>query len=167
MKKIISLILSLALLFALVACAPAANNDTETENQTETIAKPGDSMSLSDLVDSIIKDVENLPMSGNIDINEENFKSFLFIDYIDGAEALASESMMGAVAHSVVLLRLPDGSDVDAVATSIRENADPRKWICVGAEKTIVSVHGQTILLVMSSTASTDAISANFDSFWA
>ena len=167
MKKVIALTLSLALVFALVACAPAANNGTETENQPETTAKPGDSMPLEDLVDSIIKDVENLPMSGNIDINEENFKSFLFIDYISDAEALASESMMGAVAHSVVLLRLPAGSDADSVADSIRENADPRKWICVGAEKTIVSVHGQTILLVMSSTASADAISSNFDSFWA
>lgn len=157
MKKIITLALAATMIMSLAACG--AKTPVAEE-------KPGDTMSLSEIFTDIL-DVENMPAIADIEINKDNFESFLFIPPIEGAEALASEGMISAVAHSAVLLRLPEGADAAAVAKSIEENANPRKWVCVEAEKTTVSVHGNTILLVMSFTDTTDAITANFDNLWA
>ena len=52
---------------------------------------------------------------------------------------------------------------VAAVAADIEANMDPRKWICVEAEATMVKTSGQYVLMVMSSQEIVDAISANFD----
>ena len=60
-------------------------------------------------------------------------------------------------------MRLPDGADVSGIAKQVKDNADPRKWICVEAEKVIVKTKGDLVLLVMSDTATADAIAANFD----
>jgi len=94
------------------------------------------------------------------------FPAFTFIDYIEGAEAVISEGMISAIAHSVVLVRVPEGTDAADVAAQIEANADPRKWICVEAEKTVVSQHGSLVLLVMSSEATATAIAANFDALY-
>lgn len=161
MKKTLSLLLAAVMLLALAACgakAPAADPSDE---------KPGDTMALSEIFENILTDVADLPAVTDIEITDENFESFLFISPIEGAEALASEGMISAIAHSAVLLRVPEGTDVDALVSEIETNANPRKWICVEAEKTIVTAHGNTILLVMSFTDTADAIAANFDALWA
>jgi|GEM_PF-1061425 len=121
--------------------------------------------SLSSMMSSILSNVENLPMSlSEITLSQSNLQAYLFIPYAEGYEALASEPMIGAIAHSVVLLRVPSGSDVEDIAQNIRNNADPRKWICAGAENTVVAINGNTILLVMSTAEITSAVSANFAS---
>ena len=158
MKKYAAILAAALLLLALAACgakAPAAEE------------KPGDTMSLEEIFTSIQKDVADLPDTANIELTDENFSSYLFIEPIDGAQALASDALINIVPHSAVLLRVPDGTDAEAVAEQIRENANPNKWICVGADKTVVSSHGQTILLVMSSADTATALSANFDALWA
>ncbi|MEG0778269.1 MAG: hypothetical protein RR147_04710 [Oscillospiraceae bacterium] len=158
MKKIITLIMSAAMVLSFAACGTGSAGAG---------TKPGDTMSLKEVMDATLKDVENLPATDNIEITDENFESYLFIKPIKGAEALASESMISAVAHSVVLLRLPEGEDAAAVAETIKKNANPRKWVCVEAEETIVSAHGNTILLVMSFKDTATPITANFDNLWA
>ncbi|MEG1317252.1 MAG: hypothetical protein RSC86_07735, partial [Oscillospiraceae bacterium] len=99
----------------------------------------------------------------NTTVSSDMFKSYLFIDYIDGAEAMASDALIGSIAHSVVVLKLPEGTDSAATAATISANADPRKWICVEAEKVAVRSSGRFVLLVMSDTVTADAITANFD----
>ena len=155
MKKLLT-ILCAAMLITLAACG--SNKDQES--------KPGDTMGLKDIFVSILKDVNNLPEVDYTEITPDNIRYYLFIDQIEGSEALACDSLINAVPHSAVLLRVPDGTDAAAVAKQIEDNADPRKWICVGAEKVIVKAHGNTILLVMSTTETADAIAANFDKLW-
>lgn len=180
MKKISLFIVCAAMLLSLAACGSKGNGGENTDNPGASGApgspevseapggedKNGDEMTLEEIFSDILKDVEDLPQVDNVAITEENFKNFLFINPIDGAEALASEGLISAIAHSAVLLRVPEGTDAEAVAEEIRTNADPRKWICVEAEKTAVTVHGRTILLVMSFGDTTDAITANFDALW-
>lgn len=161
MKKALGILLAAVMLLALAACGAKAPAEAPAAE------KPGDTMELSEIFETILADVTDLPAVMDIEINDENFESFLFIPKVEGAKALASEGMISAIAHSAVLLRVPDGTDVDALVTEIEENANPRKWICVEAEKTIVSAHGNTILLVMSFTDTADAIAANFDALWA
>ena len=160
MKKLITLLMCAAMVLSFAACGTGGG-------KTDAEQKPGDTMSLEEVFETILKDVKDLPMAQNTPINDENFESFLFIKPIKDAEALASEGMISSIAHSAVLLRVPDGTDAAKVAEEIKTNANPTKWVCVTAEKTIVSVHGNTILLVMSLTDTADAIAANFDGLWA
>lgn len=96
------------------------------------------------------------------DISPDAFSSDLFIDYIEGAKAVSSNAMMSSVAHSVCLLKVPDGTDAAKVADQINKNKDPRKWICVEAEKALVLQKGNYILLAMSTTDMVDTVSKNF-----
>lgn len=96
-------------------------------------------------------------------LSSDLYSSYLFIDYIEGSEAMTSDAMVGSIAHSLVVLKLPEGSDASATAELIRANADPRKWICVEAEKVAVVSSGRYVMLVMSDTATVDAIVANFN----
>lgn len=188
MKKTLLFVLCAAMLLSFAACGGPAKPDNtddppvsddpatpdpepsstpdEGGNGGASDKAPGD-MSLEEMFEVILDGVENLPSVQNITLDSETFANYLFIDPIEGAEALASEGMINAIAHSAVLLRLPDGADAEAVAKEIEANADPMKWVCVGAEKTIVSTHDNTILLVMSFADTADAIAANFDALWA
>lgn len=189
-NKLTALLLALVLVLCLAACGDPDTGD-DGEPGDEVSASPDQSpdagagqsddgdvsdpdndddddggvttdSSLSDIMSQILTGVEDLPANGDIPLSEENFNFYAFIDHIEGAEGLASEAMISSVAHSAVLIRLPEGSDAEEVAEEIRTNADPRKWICVGAEKTIVTVNGDLVLLVMSWDSVATAISDNF-----
>ena len=114
---------------------------------------------LSQLVAGAADDI----MCDNVIIPADQYPYYLFIDYIDGSIAASASAMIGSIAHSVVLLKLPEDADVAAVAADIEANMDPRKWICVEAEATLVKTSGQYVLMAMSSQDIVDAISANFD----
>ncbi|NLT64015.1 MAG: hypothetical protein GXY01_06045 [Clostridiales bacterium] len=157
MKKIVILLSCALLVISLAACGSGKNTE----------AKPGDTMSLEEIFDSILKDVDGMPEVSETEVTDENYHYYLFIEPVEGAEALAADSIINAVPHSAVLLRLPEEADASKVAEDIEKNANPRKWICVGAEKTIVKAHGSTILLVMSFTDTADKIASNFDALWA
>lgn len=189
MKKFFAAILGIALILGMVGCttgpaasttppqatvepavSPTAEPDAEPTQapDAEPTADPAvGADSLSALMDAINEGVEGLPDVGTVELNADNFEHFAFVQYFEGAEGFVSEALINALPHSVVLVRVPEGDDVQTVADRIEANADPRKWICVEAEKTIVSVHGNTILLVMSSADVADAIAANFDAAFA
>lgn len=135
------------------------------EPASEEAPATGDitSMTLSEILAAIQDGVPDLPGVGDIPLDSENFAYYMFIDPVEGGEAMASEAMIGSIAHSIVLLKTPEGADVEAIAQSVRDNANPRKWICVEAEKCEVVVKDSYVLLVMTNTAAADAIIANFN----
>ncbi|WP_312369219.1 hypothetical protein [Lachnoclostridium sp.] len=133
-----------------------------TKAPTPTPEAPAEKKSLEDMMSAILDGVD-LPMVMNTPIDEDHFSYFLNIDVIPGAEALASDAAIMSTAHSVVLLRVPSTSDVKSVAKEVEANANPRKWICVGAEKVSVSYKDDVILLVMSKEETVDAIVKNFE----
>ena len=73
---------------------------------------------------------------------------------IDFEAGLASESAMTSQAHSIVLLRMPQGADMEAAKAKIAESIDPFKWICVGVEpdKVRVESNGDLICVVLDDT---------------
>ena len=154
MKKTATIILCTALIIALAACGQTADK------------RQGDTMSLEEIFTTIQTGVDNLPEVAYTQLNADNYNYYLFIEPIEGAEALADDAIINAVPHSAVLLRVPEGEDAETIAKQIEENANLNKWICVGAEKKIVKVHGSTILLVMSYADVADEIAANFDKLW-
>ncbi len=141
----------------------------ETTNSTSNSEQATDDGKLSDMpldaiANKLIANISDMPMTENFEVTADTYPNYLFIDYIEGSEALASEAMMSSVAHSVVLLKLPEGSDVEKIRSEIEKNADPQKWICVAAEKTEVVSNGNLILLVMSFEDIADTIVDQFKS---
>ena len=65
------------------------------------------------------------------------------------SEIAVFEPMMMAQAFSLVLVRTAEGQDTKAVAQEIKDNADPRKWVCVGADEVAVVGHGDVVMLIM------------------
>lgn len=138
----------------------SGNSGSSKPSQPE---KPAETeKSLTDLMTSILNGVET-PNYAITELAAEQYPLYLFIDQPEGAQAVTADSLIGSIAHSVVLMRLPDGADVSGIAKQVKDNADPRKWICVEAEKVIVKTKGDLVLLVMSTTDIADAIAANFD----
>ena len=52
-------------------------------------------------------------------------------------------------AFSLVLARVADANDAEAVAKEMTDNIDTRKWICVGADEKVVAGYGDTVMLIM------------------
>lgn len=80
---------------------------------------------------------------------ESNIEYYIGTKDIDYKEIVTSEPMIGAMAYSIVVVKLNEGADALEAKKLIKENVDPRKWICVDAEIVTVDDIGDTILLVM------------------
>ena len=151
LKKVLVLVVLIGGLFTLTGCG---NKNVEG--------------SLEEIMEKIYKDVpeDDLPMLINTKITEENVESFLGKKGIEYKEALASEPAMNAIAHSVVLVRAKENANIEKVKKDIKENVDPRKWICVEVPKedVIVENKGDLIILVMVAEKDTrDAIMKGFN----
>lgn len=138
-----------------------ASSDAEPETPDADVPDAELSAIIEKLYDGIGED--NMPAVADIPINADNFEYYFFIKPIDGATAVVSEALINAVAHSVGVIKLPDGADADAVAKEIEANANPRKWVCVEAEKVVVKAKGNLVLMAMTGADNADVIAANFD----
>ena len=71
---------------------------------------------------------------------------------VDFEEAVASEPFINAIAFSVCLMRVKDGTDIDELKAEIRRSANPAKWICVDVNPNDVRVEsvGDLVLLIMA-----------------
>ena len=113
--------------------------------------------SIMEKVYANIPEDERPMMLTNTEVNEENIEYYLGTSDIEYEEALASESGVGSIAHSVVLVRTKDNADIEAIKDKIEDNVDPRKWICVGVEEddVVVENKGNLIILIMVSDETT------------
>lgn len=160
MKKItMILIMALLLTFSFAACANDAVETSKPTESPEATATPNPELTES-LEDIIKKMHEAVPeeISGKLEfteINSENVAYFLGTDEVSYTQALAAEPLISVIPHSIVVLRVEEGTDVDATVELIKANADPRKWICVGVEddQVLVSNIGNTIALVIDENA--------------
>ena len=149
MKKFLLFLFALIISVTLVGCA---NKNVE-----------GSLEELMTKVYSTLKEDETPMMLTNMEVTAENVEGYLGTADIEYEEALASESATGSIAHSVVLLRVKDNTDVEKVKEKIKNSVNPRKWICVEAEEVKVESKGNLILLVMSNKTATDKIVTEFN----
>ncbi len=150
MRRFLGLFLCLALILPLMACA--GNNNGGNGGQASPSPEPQVEGALTDLMKKIYEGTELAEMSlMETEVTAENEEYFLGVAGLPYSEALASEPMISAIAHSVVLLRVKDGEDVADVKTKIKENVDGRKWICVGVEdeNIVVDNIGNLVILIM------------------
>lgn len=141
MKKILSITLIISSLFLITACSKEKNVEGNLE---DIMAK----------VYQELPQEETPMMLENTKITDENIEYYLGTSDIEYEEALASESATGSIAHSVVLVRTKKNANIEQIKQKIKENVDPRKWICVGVEKedVIVKNKGNLIILIMTQT---------------
>lgn len=164
-KKIIIAVLIIAI--AGVAGFVVWNmNKTDNSKRTDVADVKNVEGTLEEIMTKVYADIpeENLPMAlGNIEVDAESVESFVGTTDINYKEILANESMVGSIAHSVVLVRLQDAKDAEAVVEKIKTNANPRKWICIEASNVVVKSKGDLVLLIMSNEELAPKLEANFD----
>jgi len=137
MKKLLLALLAVMLIFT-TGCGKESNVEGE----------------LADLMTKVyegIKDEDKPMMLMNVEVNEENVEYYLGSADIEFESALASESGVGSIAHSVVLVRAKSNQDVEKLKKDIKESINPRKWICVSVEENnvIVDSIGDLVILIM------------------
>ena len=132
-------------------------------------AEPNVEGTLEEIMTKVYADIpedERPMMLMNTEVNEENVEYFLGTTEVEFESALASEPAIGSIAHSVVLVRVKDGANVEAIEEKIEKSINPRKWVCVGVEEddVIVESEGNLIALIMIEDEKTrDRIEEAFD----
>ena len=122
---------------------------------------------MEDLISKVYAGIEadNLPMIlGNIELDEENKTAYIGESDIEYKEAMASESGIGSIAHSVVLIRMNEDvteEEIETAKKELKENVNPRKWLCVGVEEVKVESNGDLIIVVLNDSIG-DTVVENF-----
>lgn len=128
----------------------------EEDMAAEPTATPMPDADLSTMVDKIYaeKDPGIMVSTRAIDPADTSWLTY-YTGLTDGSDldaAVASEALIGSQAYSLVLARVKDGVDANALAQQMLDNVDPVKWICVQADDLAAAVSGNTILVVMVDT---------------
>ncbi len=154
MKRIIVIMLIAVMSASLfVACG---------KKETEKPALTGD---LTQIMDKIYenKKVELPLQTVPVDLNDELALSSYtgLTDASQIKEAVASESMIGSQAYSVILVRAKDSANTKNIADAMIKGINPAKWVCVEADDIKVATYDDVILYVMLSSALSDTVTAN------
>ena len=160
MKKSISLLLALVLLISLAACG---------RKKAEPL-----SGTMAENVDKIMEANPAEFMGGQMsvdlqDTSEEGQWALKSYTGLDSAEEITDvavyEPMTGSQAFSLVLVRVKDASQSKAIAQQMKDNINPRKWICAGADQVMAAGYGDTVLFIMVDSALGKTAQSYVDAF--
>ncbi len=172
MKKTVSTIAVIALIGSMVAGCSLNKDNNQIETTVSTVATSVPT-ELSEEVpvpesetEKMALDIYNSnPMGFPVFINPINLNDENELQQNTGLtkenaekvqEAAYCESMMGAHAYSLVLVKVKDASDAQTIADAMKEGINPSKWVCVTADDVAVGVEGQYVLLAMLSSDFSD-----------
>lgn len=173
MKKFLVIGLAVALSACLVGCKdnevqPNLNNGPVNNNQQSQVVN---GTATGDVSGDIITMMEK----GNIMVNapyqeyitaeiSEAYVGLTQAEYEESIEeGVFFESMMSPANQSYCLLKVKEGADVAALQQKVFENANPRKWICVTADKVLVMADDSYIMLAMGPQEACAALKAEFE----
>jgi len=161
MKKWMALLLVLALAMTATACS-CQKQPTPVDGATETTKGQDAPKTLpGTMEENINKIVAKNPtefMGAVIpvdlkDTSEEGLWALKSYTGLASAEkitdAAAYEPMTGSQAFSLVLVRVADEADAKTIAREMKENIDPRKWICAQADQIVAAGFGDTVMFIM------------------
>ena len=146
MKKLIVMILAMAMAVSMVACG---NKTAEKAPLTGTMEE------------NVMKVLEIAPVefmvgAMPVDLTDTSEDGKWALSYFTGLQSADSvtdvcvyEPMMGSQAFSLVMVRTAEGADPKAVAEEMKNNIDPIKWICVGADEVMVAGYSDTVMFIM------------------
>ena len=159
-KKIGLFIMLISALLLITGCGAKKEEEKKEANIDGSLTE------IMEKLYSNIPEEERPMMLTNMEINEENIEGFIGTTDIEYKEALASEPGIGSIAHSVVLIRAKDVKDVDNIKKKIKENVNPRKWVCVGVaeEDVIIKSKGDLVILILVENEETrETLDSEFD----
>lgn len=149
----------------------AEDNAGEGEDEDHTEEQPEGEEDIpvadADLSDILSQMYEKVPTVQEIalgdpmpiDLTGEDFSYWLGVTDATGIKsAIYSEPMMSSVAYSVCLIEAEEGADIDQLKEDIFNKVNAVKWLCVTAEKVLVTNSDNTILLVMTNAEVTDEL---------
>ena len=141
MKKLIALMLVLVMAVSMAACGGKAAAKTPLTGTME---------------ENALKIMEIAPvefMGGCVPVDLGDADAVWYFTGLSSVDKVTDvavyESMMGSQAFSLILARVADAGDAEAVAKEMTDNIDTRKWICVGADEKIVAGYSDTVMLIM------------------
>ena len=146
MKKFIAFVLVAVMALSMVACGSKGADKAPLEGTME---------------ENVMKVMEIAPvefMAGTMpvdltDTSEDGKWALSYFTGLQSAENITDvcvyEPMMGSQAFSLEMVRTAEGADTKAVAQEMKDNIDPRKWICVGADEMMVVTYSDVVMLVM------------------
>lgn len=172
MKKLAITLTALTLALALAACGSTAGSSSSTASSSAASSSASSSASsesssaaavdtsdLTSLMDALFSGIaeDQMPMlmpqedgSKYAPLTEENSEYNTGVALSAYKEGICAEAAMSAQAHSICLLKANSAEEAAKLAEDVAANANPNKWICVSAERTIVAYSGDTVLLAMS-----------------
>ena len=148
--------------------AAEGNHENDSEDATED-TENGNTVDVEDSeLTAIIKKIYEVKdpglMLAETAVDLSNSDSVKYYTGLSDAskikEAVASETMIGSQAYSLVLVQLNDEKDAKTVADEMKKGIDTRKWICVGADDLQVVSHDDVIMLFMVSSSLKDNVTS-------
>lgn len=179
MKRWIALALALVLALSITGCSCQKQPQQEPSQQTQQ-TKPSQQQSATltgTMEENINKIMAQNPadfMGGTMlldlkDTSEENLWMLKSYTGLESFEAITDgavyEPMTGSQAFSLVLVRVANTADAKTVARQMKENIDPRKWICVGADQVMAAGYGDVVLFIMLDSALGKTAQSYVDTF--
>ncbi len=156
MKNVIAILLATILALSMTACGCQKQEDPTT-NTTQAQAEP--------LTGTMEENVQKLMQANPVefmggmmpldltDTSEEGLwavKSYTGLTSTkDITDAAAYEPMTGSQAFSLVMVRVSKEADPKTIAKQMKENIDPRKWVCAMADQVMVAGYGDTVMFIM------------------
>lgn len=141
------------------------STEESTEDSSEASSEAGaEEGSLEYMFNQIYEKTPNVSqmalMTQQVDLTDADAVQYMIgLTSVEGVEeAAVSDAMITVVPYSAALVKVKEGTDIEAIAASIREGVDPRKWICVEADKVITATYENYILMVMASEENADEV---------
>lgn len=129
----------------------------DDSNSSGTSAQPEPDAELSGIVDKIYAaHLVDLMMveTDAVDLTDADwypYQTGLNAEQIAKVDAaVISQPGVGSQAYCLVLVRLKDKADSDAIAEAMLNGIDMRKWVCVAADKARVATFDDKVLFVMA-----------------
>ena len=164
MKKWIALLLAVTMALSVTACGKKneepQNSTGATEQTGQTAQKTPLTGTMEENVNKIMEQNPAQFMGGQMPVDMQDttedglwaLKSFTGLDSADSITDIAVyEPMTGSQAFSLVMVRVAEGADAQEVAQQMKDNIDPRKWICVGADEVMAAGYGDAVMFIMLS----------------
>ena len=165
MNKIVKIIIAVAVVVIAVAAILVWVFAFGGDSKSKTNLNINSSADLATLIDQIYAGVSiEMPMVQTTELTAKDMiQSFTYLENVENVEYIAvSEPLMSSQAYSLVLAKVKDEADANAIAKEMNEKIDMRKWICVSAERVYTVASGNVVCLVMSNEETAKTVYESF-----